>query len=294
VPLAIEPDVSSILGTRYFVLFFAYSLAGLIGYLGYRARALTWDGAVAACLVGGTIFGFGGIGCALLLILFFASSSALSFFKSADTRKQRAAETFEKGGRRDAAQVLANGGVASVAALLLGLTSGSAASLFFGAFVGALAAATADTWATEIGVLSTSEPRLVTTGKTVPPGTSGGITWLGTLAAMSGALLLGVAAALMSLFPFFSLPAVPPFSVVLAGLLGGTTGMLADSLLGATVQASYFCPKCNKPTESRLHNCGTPTKLTRGLPLVNNDLVNVAGTAIGSIIGGLTLLAVGI
>lgn len=293
-PSAVQPDTFSVLGTRYLILLIAYALAALIGYLGYRARALTLDGAVAACLVGGTVFGFGGLGCAILLILFFASSSLLSFFKSGDARKQRAAETFEKGGRRDAAQVIANGGVASLAALFLGLTSGSTALLFFGAFVGAVAAATADTWATEIGVLSTSEPRLVTTGKPVPPGTSGGITWLGSLAAMTGALLLGLAAALMSLFPIFSLPAVPPFSLALAGLLGGTTGMLADSLLGATLQASYLCPQCDKPTESRVHSCGTSTELMRGLPMVNNDLVNVAGAAIGAIIGSLTFLALGI
>jgi uncharacterized protein (TIGR00297 family) len=270
----------------------AYALAGLIGYLGYRARALSWDGAVAACLVGGTVFGFGGVGCAVLLVLFFASSSVLSFFKSGDARKQRAAETFEKGDRRDAAQVLANGGMAALAALSLGLTAGNTAAIFFGAFVGALAAATADTWATEIGVLSKSEPRMVTTDKIVPVGTSGGVTWLGSIAAMTGAGLIGTVASLLVFFPFFSVPSIQPFSLFLAGLLGGTAGMLSDSLLGATLQASYLCPRCGKPTESRIHKCGTTTEIARGLPWVNNDLVNVAGTAVGAAIGGLILLIV--
>ena len=261
----------------------AYIVAALIGYAGYRARALTRGGAVAACLVGGTVFGFGGLGCAILLVLFFASSSALSFFKSSNLRKQKAAETFEKGGKRDAAQVLANGGIAALASLLLALSGGN--PTYFGAFVGALAAATADTWATEIGVLSTRPPRLLTTGKVVPAGTSGAVTWLGSGAAILGAGFIGLVAALLSLFPLFSVPTAHPLSVVAAGVLGGTAGMLIDSLLGATLQASYWCPVCGKPTESRVHRCGTPTELRHGFALLNNDVVNVTGTLAGAIVG---------
>src|SRR5947208_26439 len=99
----------------------AYAVAALIALVGYRARALTWDGAVAACLVGGTVFEFGGWAWAILLVLFFASSSILSLVGRNDPRKRRAEETFEKGGRRDAAQVLANGGVAAFATLLAGI-----------------------------------------------------------------------------------------------------------------------------------------------------------------------------
>jgi uncharacterized protein (TIGR00297 family) len=286
-------DVYSVLAASYSLLLIAYAVAALVAYAGHRARALSPDGAVAAFLVGGAVFGFGGLGCAILLVLFFASSSLLSFFKAGDARKRQAADTFEKGGRRDAAQVLANGALASVASLLLGVTAGSNLELlFFGALVGAFAAATADTWATEIGVLSASDPRLVTTGKQVPAGTSGGITWLGSVAAMTGAGLIGIVGALLSLVSL--VPSASPPALIVAGLLGGTAGMLADSLLGATVQASYRCPRCDKPTESRVHRCGTTAELVRGLPWVNNDFVNVAATLVGGTVGGLTLLALGI
>jgi uncharacterized protein (TIGR00297 family) len=268
----------------------AYVAAGAIGYAGYRARALTVSGAAAACLVGGTIFGFGGVAWAVLLVLFFVASSALSFFRANDTRKKRAAETFEKGGKRDALQVLANGGVPAVCALLFGITSAvrelDAAAFFVGAFVGSLAAATADTWATEIGVLSSMPPRLLTTGKTVPPGTSGGVTWLGSVAAMLGGAFIGIAAAVLAAFSGANLPQ-SGLTLIMAGLLGGTAGMLGDSLLGATVQASYLCPSCNKPTESRVHHCGTATIQVRGAGWINNDLVNVAGSVVGGIVGAI-------
>ncbi|MEP6775688.1 MAG: DUF92 domain-containing protein [Chloroflexota bacterium] len=237
-------------------LVIAYLVAGVIGFAGYRARALTWDGALAAGLIGGTVFGFGGWIPAILLVVFFGSSSALSFVGRRNVHKQRAEETFDKGGKRDAAQVLANGGPAAIAALLAGVLGAPAASLMFGAFVGALAEATADTWATEIGVLSSAPPRLVTTGKQVAPGTSGGLTALGSGAGVVGAAIIGTVAACLILTPQLhlrtgdSVPAAWP--IFLAALVGGTAGMLADSLLGATLQASYFCPQCNKTNGS--HN----------------------------------------
>ncbi|MGA7731914.1 MAG: DUF92 domain-containing protein [Chloroflexia bacterium] len=279
----------------------SYVIAGVIGYLGYRARALTWDGAVAACLVGGTIFGFGGPGWAVLLVVFFVSSSLLSFVGRHDPRKQRASEAFEKGGRLDAWQVLANGGVAAVAALGAGVARPTAdlikesqlvtVGLLFGAFVGALAAASADTWATEIGVLSRTSPRLVTTWRKVQAGTSGGVTVLGSVVALLGAGLIGLAAIALCLVDFDNL--IMPFlflsfqcgSLLLAALAGGALGMLVDSVLGATVQAQYVCPSCNKPTESRVHKCGTATTLVRGVRWINNDVVNLAGTLVGALVG---------
>ncbi|HEX8229394.1 MAG TPA: DUF92 domain-containing protein [Chloroflexia bacterium] len=266
----------------------SYLLAAAIGYLGYRARALSASGAVAACVVGGTVFGFGGMSAALLLITFFASSSLLSFFRAGDQAKKRAAETFDKGGRRDAAQVLANGGVAALAVLLFYFFP---SAFFSGAFVGALAAATADTWATELGVLSKRRPRLITTGGLVQAGTSGAISLLGSAAALGGALFIGLVAGLLGRFPeggYFPVGSI--VAAVGTALIGGAAGSMADSLMGATIQASYYCPACDKPTESKVHRCGTRTTLTRGLPWVNNDLVNLAATVTGALVGGAVAL----
>jgi uncharacterized protein (TIGR00297 family) len=265
-----------------------YALAGAIGYAGYRARALTLSGALAACLVGGTILGFGGLPWAVLLVVFFVSSSALSFVAASHPRKRRAAEQFDKGNARDAAQVLANGGIPALTALLDGLNAAPWPYLWLwvAAFVGALAAATADTWATEIGVLSRTPPRLITTGRPADPGTSGAVTLLGTTAALAGALLIGITAALLGIFSGTPFANLPSNTVILAGLAGGT-GMLADSFLGATLQASYRCPACDTPTESRHHRCGTPTFRVRGHPAITNDAVNLAATLTGALIAAL-------
>jgi uncharacterized protein (TIGR00297 family) len=266
----------------------AYLLAALVAYVGYRAKALTAQGAIAAGVVGGTIFGLGGLAWAVILIAFFISSSALSFFKASDFRKRRASETFDKGGRRDGAQVLANGGVAALLAALSSPLGSAAFPYLFAGYVGALAAATADTWATELGVLSRARPRLLTTWAEVDAGTSGAVTLTGIGAASAAALFIGiVSSTALLLLPgeeFAPRLAVP---VVIAAVAGGLGGSMLDSLLGATLQASYWCPRCDKATESRIHRCGVRSNQVRGINVINNDVVNFAATLAGALFGGL-------
>ena len=179
---------------------------------------LTAAGAAAALAVGGaTVLGVGWRG-VLLLLAFFVSGSLLT----------------RGGGRRNARQVLANGGDAAVAALL-----GS-----WPAFAGAVAAAAADTWATEIGAHSPTPPRLITSGAAVTPGADGGVTLLGTGGGVLGAAMIGAL--------FFLLGPRPGWGgVVVAG--AGVLGMLIDSLLGATLQG---------PDDRWLNNDGVNLAMT--------------------------------
>jgi uncharacterized membrane protein len=143
--------------------------------------------------------------------------------------------------------------------------------------MGAMAAVNADTWATEIGVLSKHPPRLITTWQTIDHGASGGITLLGTAATIAGSALIALFAGIFTP-PNFN---VIFFIVTLSGLLGS----LFDSLLGATVQAIYHCPVCQKETEHHpLHSCGAHTSLKRGWNWFNNDLVNFSASITGAFV----------
>jgi len=170
---------------------------------------LTAAGAAAALVVGGaTIWGVGWRGL-LLLLAFFVSGSLLT----------------KGGGRRTARQVIANGGVAAAGAL-----AGS-----WPLFAGALAAAAADTWATEIGGHSRTPPRLITSGAPVSAGTNGGVTLLGTAGGVLGAAL--IAGLTYALAPRSTAPGLThPGGLAAAVAVAGVLGMLFDSLLGATVQ----------------------------------------------------------
>jgi uncharacterized protein (TIGR00297 family) len=261
-----------------FRLLLGLLFSSIIGLLAYRRQSLSRSGIAGAVFTGTTIFGLGGWEWGLSLIFFFVSSSFLSHFRKRD-KTSIAADKFSKGFQRDLGQVAANGGMATLLALGYGSTSSAALrNVLQAGYVGALATATADTWATEVGVLSRQQPRLVTTGRPVPTGTSGGITLLGTGASATGALLLGLVFWLLQRFRK-SYAALP-----LIAFVSGMTGSLFDSLLGATVQAIYHCPTCDKETERQVHSCGTKTHPRRGLPWMNNDVVNFLATLLGGLV----------
>lgn len=243
-------------------------LGGAVAFGARRGSMLTTGGAFAAASVGALTFGIGGLAPSILLLTFFISSSLLS--RQGLDRKQSLAERPAKGGKRDEWQVLANGAVPALFAVGYGLT---AQDLWLVGVTGALAASNADTWATEIGVLAHARPRLITNLRAVEAGTSGAISLLGSAAALAGALLIGLGAAL------------------LAGHIGlfyvaGAVGLLAsllDSLLGATVQAKYMCPNCNHLTERHpTHSCGTATVLAGGWRWLGNDQVNLIASIAGA------------
>ena len=240
---------------------FQLLLGGVLGIafaaVAYTAGALTLDGAFGAFVVGGLTFGFGGFPLAVLLIAFFLSSSLLSGLGR--SRKRRFAGMFSKSGKRDLGQVFANGGAAVLFAVVYGLTQDN---FWLAGFVGSIAVATADTWATEIGILSRRRPRLITTGERVERGTSGAVSPLGYFAILGGSGLIGS----------------------LGWALTRDWRLLpVDSLLGATIQAIFLCPECEKETEQNpQHACGATTQRVRGLPWLRNDQVNFTATIAGA------------
>lgn len=256
-------------------------LAVIVAYLAYRAHSLNRSGAFAAAFVGTIVFGIGGWQWAVLLLTFFITSSALS--RAFKRRKQGLNEKFSKGHERDAGQVFGNGGLATLFVFVHALYPES--MIGWAGFAASLAAVNADTWATELGVLNPTPPRLITDlGRRVEKGTSGGVSLFGTLASLLGASVIALPAAWFSdnwwLFPLIA--------------LAGLAGSLFDSLLGATVQAMYFCPTDQKETEKHpLHTCGTPTVHIRGWRWLDNDWVNFACSASGTLVAlaGIFLLA---
>lgn len=258
-----------------------------IGGLAYRSAALSRSGVAGAVVVGTSIFGFGGWVWGATLIAFFVSSSALSRFGA--RRKQGLADTFAKSSRRDAGQALANGGLAALLAVAASLAGRSAPIFPFLAlaFYGALAAVNADTWATELGVLAQQSPRLITTGRPVPTGASGGVTRQGILAALAGGAFIGLAAFILvqgAARVTTGAWLLRDWVLIPVTAISGLAGALLDSVLGATGQMIYFCDTCGKETERPVHRCGQKTRPLRGWPWLNNDGVNFGASLAGAVV----------
>ncbi|WP_423407400.1 DUF92 domain-containing protein [Heyndrickxia sp. MSNUG] len=222
-------------------------------------KFLSLSGTVSAFVTGLFIWSGFGIKGLILLGIFFVTSSLLSKYKQ--KRKENLGEVHEKGSARDWAQVAANGGTAAIAGLMNILFPDPVWML---AFSISLASANSDTWASELGVLSKSDPISIRGFKKVPRGTSGAISRFGTLAAAAGSLLIAFAANLL-----FNLDLDWTVAIFVLGLAGS----FVDTLLGAFLQAGYQCVECGLHTEKTMH-CSKKTAQLTGHERVNNDAVN--------------------
>ena len=247
--------------------------AAIFAILARTFRLLTITGASATFVVGFVTFGLGGGKFTIPLLTFFLTSSLLS--RAGRRRKAGAIAHASKGAARDYAQVLANGGAATAIVLLFWQEAHhwpiEHTRYLLMLYLAALATVNADTWATEIGGLSRSAPRLLSNWKPAQPGASGAVTPLGLAAALAGSLTVTAAGWLVwRLSP-------PEFiAVCWAGFLGS----FVDSILGASLQALYRHPVTGQLTERTLVE-GVQTVKVRGLAWINNDVVNFLASAAG-------------
>lgn len=246
-----------------------FLLAALIALVAWRTRSLSSSGASTATIIG-TLAVTAGWSWGVLLIVYFASSSALSHL-GRSAKERRTASIVAKAGPRDAAQVLANGATFAAAALFLLLTP-DARWIALGA--GSLAASAADTWATEIGTLAGGNPRSILTWRTTQVGTSGGVSLTGTLAAIGGAAFVALVAASLGW----------TWIVCRNVLIGGIAGAFIDSLLGATLQSRRWCDACSRETERAIHDCGAQTRPHGGFFWMDNDVVNFMSATAGGLL----------
>jgi uncharacterized protein (TIGR00297 family) len=245
-------------------------IAAVVTLVARRQHTLSGSGAAAGFVIG-VICTAAGWSWALLLVTLFVSANALSRYHRS-TKTALLGDMVEKGGERDAWQVAANGGVFTAAAMASLIHP---SPIWLPLAAGAISASTADTWATEIGILADHPPKLITTGEPVPAGTSGGVTWAGTMAGLAGAIFIGILALLAGW----------GVRSALAAVAGGIAGSLIDSIAGATFQRRRWCERCGKPTERLLHNCGTITDPHGGIGWVDNDVVNALSSVTGGVVG---------
>jgi uncharacterized protein (TIGR00297 family) len=261
----------------------AFLLALGIVMPAYRLKMLTRDGAVAAVIIGTVIHACAPWYGTICLLFFFGSSAYLSRNRKKSLPPSVAEDVVAKGDKRDAAQVLANGGVAALCAIMVIVSKRN--PVWDAALLGAIAAAMADTWSTEIGRTYGTNPVDWFTRKPVLAGTSGGITMAGIYGSIGGAITL----AILGWMSITNWQVASPvsFAVIFGGMLGAT----ADTMLGSTIQELRRCAICSTTTE-KVYHCGKRTRLYRGLKGFNNDAVNFVCSLTGAVTAGLIIKVV--
>jgi uncharacterized protein (TIGR00297 family) len=244
--------------------------AALITGLARRLQTLDESGQWAA-MACGVLAAAAGWPWAILLVAYFVMATAITVLGAA-RKAERTQRSVPQISLRTAYQVLANGGLF---ALLVVRARSAPESIWGLGAVGALAAASADTWATEIGTLWGGTPRSIIHWRHTDTGMSGGITAVGSAAAIVGALAVGLTAAAL-----FGLPLTG--KLVVAATVGGAVGCIADSIIGATLQARRWCEHCKEWTERRVHPCSYRTVHAAGYRWMSNDLVNTTATVVGA------------
>ncbi|MBD3226760.1 MAG: DUF92 domain-containing protein [Candidatus Lokiarchaeota archaeon] len=259
-------------------------IVGAFGAFSYISEIVDVSGLIAGLFVGLAVWIFGGWSWFVVILFFHLFAALMTKFKY--KKKEKSGLAQEKGGARGWPNVLANGVIAATLSLITGiyfLITTTTLDIFFFGFVGAVAAMTADTTATELGLLSKSDPRLVTTFKKCVPGTSGGITLLGELAALFGSAIIGLVGWILAIFNLISINLPFKYPILIGGILGGILGCLIDSIIGATVQGLYKCKTCDKITEKKVHGCGSITNHIQGIKFIDNNIVNLLGSISGAV-----------
>ena len=232
-------------------------------------NAIDARGFLASAAVGFAIMYGGGVSWFVIVAVFFTLGVVFTLYKYGYKRQLGSAQG--KGGARNWPHILANGGLASIAAMWNLSSPGTLPAVVF---LGAISTSAADTVATELGLLSHSQPRLITNpSRTVSPGTSGGVSPLGFVGAAFASLVIGIMALALGVLP-------DPYLILPLAVVGGVFGAVFDSIVGAAVQRKGYCVVCLKPTEALKH-CGERTKATQGLWFIENNMVNVISTVAG-------------
>ena len=257
--------LSTVFCTETAKYFLPIALTPLIISFVIERKNLTRGGTIAAIFLDIAVsISLGNLG--FLLLLTFLVLGILTD----KLKKKNANLKEEKSSHRDASQVLANG-LVPIACAAMYFAIGERA--FFLAFVAALAEALGDTAASSLGSYSRNTFDLFKFRK-CEQGISGGVSFLGTLAAFTFSTIIPLVALAFSLISITEMLVITAISIA---------GVFFDSLLGSLLQAKYRCTVCNSLTEKREH-CATPAKLVSGIRFINNDTVNALATIFAAIL----------
>ncbi len=231
----------------------------------FFSRLISYYGALLSALIGSMFYFYGGISGVVFVVACYAVMISVSFVGK--ILKNDLSSVVKKTRSKDLVEIFVNGAGSLLSLLLYACTE------FYGFYVMALISLSAgfiDSLASDVGTLSRKMPYDIFNKCVVTKGMSGGITMLGTLASLVGAVIFATAITFICGLPHYAIVLISAVSYA---------GCITDTVIGALFQAKYRCSVCGSNTEREEH-CGVPTKLVSGLAFINNDTVNFISNTI--------------
>ena len=252
-------------------IFISFMIAGIA----YKKQSLNVSGFFSAILFGALIYVFGGLLLWACLIGFFISSSLLTKLHQ---KKDNEQINVQKKGR-NYVQVISNALVATIFSLLYFLLE---KEIYLIAAVVSIATSNADTWASEIGILSKGKTFSILNFKLLKKGSSGAVSVLGLMASIMGAAFIAFIFTVFYSFMFtFDILTILIYMFII--IFGGFLGSIVDSFLGLLIQAKYKGKKTGVLSEVK-HMPNEQTILISGLAFITNDMVNFLSGLASSIV----------
>lgn len=284
-------------------------LSSALSIRAFKRESLTGSGSIAAFIVSFLLVGSGLRG--MNLLTFYAVSMKATKFKKEYKASIDGSINPDGNAIRGASQVLSCSLLAAILSLFHTIYYGPERVISFDASSSSIATMNnalsskltcgiiahhatclADTLASEMGILSKSSPRLITQPWiTVPSGTNGGVTVNGFIWSIMGGLIIGVSTVVLDLLSGIIVADISRFDYILRVLLfssaSGLAGSVIDSLLGATIQQSFFDPDSKKMYQEEDRRPKSAKLVNRlSMNILTNELVNSVSVAVTTIIGG--------
>ncbi|MDO7975723.1 DUF92 domain-containing protein [Oceanotoga sp. DSM 15011] len=252
--------------------FIGLFFSSIIAIIAYKSNSLTFSGSLCAIFVGTLIYTFGGFYLSIIMISFFVSSSLITKFKK--EIKNDFEKLYKKTSKRDYTQVLVNSLPAIIYSILYFYSKNNMFLVAYGVF---FAAANSDTWASELGVLSSHDPINILTLKKMQRGISGGVTLTGLFFSFIGSFFIGIVFMIGYIIIFKNFLVLEIVKMFLIITFGGFIGSFLDSLLGILFQSLYI-DSMGVYTEKEFSN-GKKNKLVKGYAFFDNNMVNLLSTS---------------
>jgi len=282
--------------------FLATAMSSFLSLRAYKRKSLTSGGSVAAFAVAFLLVATGLRGLNLLTF-YFVSIKATKYKKEYKATIDGTIASNEGSTTRGTSQVLACSLVATILSLVHAFYCGAERAVVFDdssillssqltcGIIAHHATCLADTLASEMGILSKSSPRLITQPwKRVPSGTNGGVTLAGFFWSGMGGAIIGVSTILFDFLSGIqteSSGVMYAFRIILFSITCGLLGSVLDSLLGATVQQSYFDPDTKMVYQEEDRRPKTASLVvSQSLNLLTNELVNLVSVVATTFLGG--------